>query len=65
MRDHSVGRDGDLFPAFSELPLLIEEARCAVRRAEEPEVAIADGEHGCGGVIELVGDAGSFVDDEQ
>ena len=39
----------------------VEEAAAAGRSREQPERAIGDGEHGADGVIEFVGDAGSFV----
>ena len=45
-------------------PFAIEEAALAVGRAEEPDGAAADGEHGSEGTVEFVTDEGRFVEDE-
>jgi hypothetical protein len=37
----------------------------AVRGGEEPEVSVGGGEHGADGEVELVGDAGGLVDEEE
>jgi hypothetical protein len=47
------------------MPLAVEEAAAAAGRAEHYEVRIVAGEHGAERVIDRVGDAGRFVEDEE
>ena len=46
-------------------PFVVKEAAFAVGRAEEPEAAAADREHGTKGAVEIIGDARGFVDEQQ
>ena len=67
-RDARAGGGGgaDALPLGTPLnPGFVEEPVLAEGGAHEPEGAGADGEHGAEGHVELVGDAGGFVDEEQ
>src|SRR5262249_46646838 len=54
-----------LLEVLAVLPLAVKEAAPAERRGQSDEPAVRDGEHGADGAVEVVGDAGGLVDDEQ
>jgi hypothetical protein len=60
-----VPGDADFVKGAAALPFVVEPAALTERRREDDEPALADGEHGPDGAIEVVGDAGGLVDDDE
>ena len=63
----AAGGDGEPGPGIAALarPRIPEKTLATARGGQDPETAVGGGEHGAEGVVELVGDIGGFVDDEQ
>jgi len=61
-----VGRDLDAVPVGAAVgPGIVKEAALAVGSGQADHAAVGDGEHGADGAVEVIGDAGGFIDDQQ
>jgi len=60
------GWDGDAGPVgIRGGPGVVEEASAALWGGHEPDVSIADGDHGADGEVEVIGDEGGLIDEQQ
>lgn len=60
-----VRRDPHALPSAFADPLLVEKAALAERRTHTEESAVADGQHRADGSIEVIGDAGRLIDNQE